>query len=338
MSVQDHKITLVDIDALNDTSEDWKAYPSIPLQDAVSTIIACLAVLGNGMVITVMLLRRRVFSSFTNRLILHQSIIDGTEGVLLFIHHVVIKTQTLSVSIEGNINDQLLCRFLVTDFVLWWVNVTSTYNFVVISLERFMATCHPVKHRNTWSAAKLKFAVASAWGVGLVYNLHFAFVFEARQGYCELMEMSSGIKALYHTIVLAIEYLVPITILIYTYSRILIMLKRKTANQQVNGPRNAMTKAKKNILVTTVLIGIMFVVCWTPTEVSFISRQLFRDDWGARFYYPFTSLLACNTFVNPIIYCLKYEHFRSELRKLILKRCPRNRVNDGEVVSIAGAA
>ncbi|XP_038068950.1 galanin receptor type 1-like [Patiria miniata] len=336
MSMNDHRRMLLDIGALNSTSEDLSQYPSI-LQDAVNTIIACLAVLGNGLVITVMLLRRRVFSSFTNRLILHQSIIDTIAGVLFFIHHVVIKTRTLTASMEGNVSDQILCRFLVSDFALWWVNVTSTYNLVVISLERFMATCHPVKHRNTWSAAKLKFAVASAWGVGLVYNSHYVFAFEARQGYCELIEMSSGVKALYHTAVLAVGYFVPITILIYTYSRILIMLRKKTLNQQANGPRIVMTKAKKNILVTTMLIGVMFVVCWTPIEVLYI-YQRFTVYWSTPLYYPFTSVLACNMFVNPIIYCFKYEHFRSELRQLIIKRCRRNRVNNVEVMSIAVAA
>ncbi|XP_038069079.1 neuropeptide receptor 22-like [Patiria miniata] len=310
----------------NSTIEDWTLNPPTHLKDAVNTIIACLAVLVNGMVITVMLLRRRVFSSFTNRLILHQSFIDSIAGVIFFLHLVVIKTKQISVSVEGSMTDQFFCRLVYSDVMLWCVNITSTYNLVMISLERFMATCHPVKHRNSSSAAKLKFAVGIAWAIGFIFGLHIIFMFEPRQGYCQFIEMETALKVFEATMVVVIECLMPFTILIYTYSRIIITLTKKSA--PMNGPQNAVNKAKRNILVTTMLIGIMFAVCWTPLEVLFIYEQ-FSGDWSTPLYDPFTTLVACNMFVNPIIYFFKYNHFRSELRQLIQKLLRRNRVGDG---------
>ncbi|XP_038066382.1 cephalotocin receptor 2-like [Patiria miniata] len=320
----------------NNTNADWLLDPLSPHLAAVYTLIACLAVLGNGMVITVILLRRQVFCSFTNRLILHQSIIDCLAGVMFFLHLVVINAKHISVSIEDTLKDQLVCRFLYSGFALWWVNVTSTYNLVMISLERFMATCHPVKHRNTWSAAKLKFAVGIAWATGFIYSAHFVFIAEPHQGHCRPTELVTSLKIFEASAVITIEYLVPMTILIYTYSQIIITLTKKSANP-MNGPRNVMNKAKKNVLVTTLLIGVLFTVFWTPSEILYIC-QLFSGDWDILFYSLITSLLACNMLVNPIIYCFKYDHFRSELRNLVIGRCRRNRVEDGDAIPAPAAA
>ncbi|XP_038068960.1 galanin receptor 2a-like [Patiria miniata] len=323
------------VDVGNMTDDFWIQTFHSPLLDGVNTIIACLTVLGNGMVITVMLLRRRVFSSFTNRLILHQSIVDCVAGVVFFLWRVVFQNVYKNVSFESNIYDQFICRFISVDYFLWCLDVTSTYNLVMISLERFMATCHPVKHRNTWTPAKQKFAVGTAWAIGFIYGLHFIFMFEARQGRCRFIEVEIDLQIVQALAVITIEYLVPITILIYTYSRIFIVIK-KSANP-LNGPRNAMNKVKRNVLVTTMLIAVMFVVCWTPTEVFYVNAYISRI-WEGWLYATITGLLACNMFVNPVIYCFKYEHFRSELRNLVTRRCRRKRVGAVEAIPRPAAA
>ncbi|XP_038069065.1 cephalotocin receptor 2-like [Patiria miniata] len=321
----------------NTTKSYWIQTPLRPQLVAVYTIIACLAVLGNGMVITVMLLRRRVFRSFTNRLILHQSVIDCVTGVVFFVWRVVLQIIQKPVFFEGNIiYAQLICRFITVDFFVWCMNVTSTYNLVIISLERFMATCHPVKHRNTWTSVKLKFAMGTAWAIGFIYGSQFVFMFEVNEGYCRPAQLETGFKVFHALAGITFEYLVPVIILIYTYSRIIITLTKKSANP-MNGARNTTNKAKKNVLVTTMLIGIMFVLCWTPTEVLAVYIQL-SDDWKTPLYDIFTSLVACNMLVNPVIYCFKYEKFRSELSKLVLERCRRNRVEDGNTISMSAAS
>ncbi|XP_038069069.1 cholecystokinin receptor type A-like [Patiria miniata] len=245
MSSGEQEQHLLGIDFGNGTNYERFPKPVIsPLLDAVNTIIACLAVLGNGMVITVMLLRRRVFSSFTNRLILHQSIIDAIAVIMFFLHHVVIKSPHVSVSMKENINDHLVCRFVYSDFALWCVNVTSTYNHVVISLERFMATCYPVKHRNTLTKTKFKIVVPAVWIVGIIDNVPLLFVNEPHLGCCQMASLQSGWLYVLYTFPITVEYLVPVTVMIFTYTRILIMLTKKLADPG-NAALNVINKAKK---------------------------------------------------------------------------------------------
>ncbi|XP_038066381.1 galanin receptor 2b-like [Patiria miniata] len=264
MSSSGQQEVLFGIDLGNGTNDAWfpEPRPLRRLLDAVNTILACLAVLGNGMVITVMLLRRRVFSSFTNRLILHQSIIDSIAGILFFFLHVVINTQRISVSMERSINDQLVCRLMYSDFALWCVCVTSTYNHVIISVERFMAICYPVKHRNTWTKSKLKIVVTTAWIVGCIDGVPVLFFTEPHQGHCQMVNLKSGWDYFVYTVPFAIQYLVPITVITFSYTRILIMLTKKCVNP-VNGAPNVISKAKNNLISTTLIISIMFVLSST---------------------------------------------------------------------------
>ncbi|XP_022087616.1 substance-K receptor-like [Acanthaster planci] len=294
------------------------------LLDAINTIIACLAVLGNSMVISVMLLRPRVFSSFTNRLLLHQSVIDAVAG-LLFLLFTVVREFPVVVSREGNEYDQLVCRVVHSAFLLWSVNVTSTYNLVIISLERFMATCYPVRHRNTWSRAKLKFALAASWLIGFLYGSHLLFIFEPRQGECQPVAMGVGLQVLFGAVVVGIEYLIPMSIMVYTYSRILTSLSMRPGNP-VSGQPNSLSRAKRNVLVTVLLAAVMFAVCWIPSELTYLNAVFFGDTFGEQVYEASTGVLACNMFVNPVIYCFMYERFRVQLRGLIMRRFRGNRV------------
>ena len=83
------------------SADDQKEFFSddrfLTMTTVFNLVIVCLTLLGNGTVIIVMVARRRQFSSFTNRLILHQSIIDALAGLVFFLHRIV-KSPNLKVS------------------------------------------------------------------------------------------------------------------------------------------------------------------------------------------------------------------------------------------------
>ncbi|XP_071788551.1 galanin receptor 2b-like [Asterias amurensis] len=303
---------------------------------AMNTIIACLAVLGNSMVITVMVSRQRSFNSFTNRLILHQSVIDTIAGVVFFLHK-VIRPVEMTVTLEGNVYDQLVCRLISSDFLLWAVNIASTYNLVIISLERLVATCYPVKYRNTVSSAWLKYAIGASWSLGIVYASHLIMVFEPNNGRCRDVDVQLGIRLMAGSIVLSVEYFIPLIIIVVSYTKIVIMLSKKL-DKPVNVRQHRLIEAKNNVLTTVILAGVMFVICWTPNEYDYMKALFFLEFWDETIYDALTGLLACNMFVNPIIYCLNYKHFRRQLSILVSKGCRSNRVEEQPVRSVSRGA
>ena len=133
--------------------------------------------------------------SFANRLILHQSIIDALAGLVFFFHRIV-KSPNLNVSEENSFLDHLVCRCFSRDWLLWWVYVTSTYNLVFISLERFLATCYPVKHRNMLNGRKLKIAIGTAWAIGFASASPTLLLMEPSGGHCQPVALGRKIVKL----------------------------------------------------------------------------------------------------------------------------------------------
>ena len=330
-----------------DEKGQQKLEERLPLLDGINTVIACLAVLGNAMVIAVMLLRRRAFGSLTNRLILHQSVIDAVAGAVFFLHKVV-KNPTVTVSPRGDLVDELVCRLVYSDVLLWCVNVTSTYNLVVLSLERFAATCHPVWHRNACTPSRLKYALAASWLIGFVYGAHIPLVVEPYRGRCRVMDLGLGVQILIGVLALGTEFVAPLCVLLFAYARILATIRGRMgavapagagppeggrgAGENAGRAPPVLSRAKQNVLATVLTAGVMFVVCWAPTELDYIDELYFDKSWGYLVNVALTGLLACNMFVNPLVYCFMYRKFRGHLADLVLGRCVggRGRVEDDE--------
>lgn len=296
----------------------------------VNIVIACSAMLGNGMVIFVMTVRRRQFSSFTNRLIRHQSVIDFVSGVMLLTLKVIKPTE---VTLEGeeSLWGEVACRFAQADVPLWTVNVASTYNLVVISLERFMATCYPVKHRNSCSLFRIKILMCSTWVVGFVNSLFLLSFFRVDQKVCKFtLENPLTIPLL--TLDICIQYLIPVVLMLFTYTRIILVLKKKLAgatdaNQQ---PHANLYKAKQNVIETMLIAVVLFAICWTPFEIFKLKTFISKKISSSTAYIAVTGSLTCNMCVNPIVYCFKYKHFRSQLQKYVREKFRRNRVGTVE--------
>ncbi|XP_022108910.1 neuropeptide Y receptor type 2-like [Acanthaster planci] len=299
---------------------------SSPL-DTVKTIISCLATLGNSAVIVVMLVRHKVFSSFTNRLILHQSFIDAAAGVVFYCSTVLKRPSTVVVSQEGNTADRLVCSFLFSDYFLWSLNVTSTYNLVIISLERFMGTCHPLKHRKHMNTTLKLGAVVTSWGVGFVYSFHLTLLVEPIRGRCQFVAVSHAMKICIGVLAFTVEYVLPILTMVYSYGKILIALTKNLVNP-VTPRQHFVHRAKKNVLVTLLMVTTVFVICWTPSECYYVGVLVLNLRENETLYISFTTLLACNLFINPVIYSFIYHNFRFHLRDLVLGRFHRNRVEN----------
>ena len=301
---------------------------------AFNVAIGCSAILGNGLVVFVMTVRREQFSSFTNRLIRHQSIIDFVSG-LVFLLITGIKQSSLLTTLQANIFGEIICRFLESEYFVWAVNVTSTYNLVVISLERFLATCYPVKHRNYCSLFKIKVSMCAAWIIGFVYALIFLFLHHVIKGTCRYNRTNGKIFEVFvFCWTFLIEYILPAFLISFSYVRILLVLRHKLDNANANQQDGVFSKAKRNVITTMLIAGCMFFICWTPIQTLRLLHNINVITDNTRqisdITRAFQDLIMCNMSVNPVVYCFKYEHFRVQLMQLLRSRFGRNQVRPGE--------
>ncbi len=129
-----------------------------------------------------------------------------------------------------------------------------------------------------------------------------------------------------------IEYIVPVTLISFLYVRILLVLRHKLDNANANQQDGIFSKAKRNVIMTLLIAGCMFFICWTPIQMLRLlsSVDIVESNSYRTFSDAFAGLVMCNMSVNPVVYCFKYEHFRVHLMQLVRSRSPRNRVRPGD--------
>ena len=78
--------------------------------------------------------------------------------------------------------------------------------------------------------------------------------------------------------------------------------------------------AGRNALVTSLMVCCGFVVCWTPTEITFFLSLIgYPIDLASLLYHLTVALAFTNSCVNPFIYAAKYTEFQQAVRRLISK-------------------
>ncbi|XP_072034120.1 galanin receptor type 1-like [Amphiura filiformis] len=291
----------------------------------IYAVIGSLGILGNLTVCTVFIIRRKAFNSITNKLILNQSCIDLLNSIVFL---------TLRFGpryLPHNSLGEFLCRFWYNEYVMWALFITSTVNLVCLSLERYFATCHPVKHRTLFSNKVPKIGIPCIWLAGFTYELYWAAV--PVDYSCYPAWGSKGVQMFMGILLFICGYLLPISTMAFSYVSIIMMLRRRTQDRQ-KAAVSAFQKAKKNVTITSCLVFICYVVCWTPTEITYLMYNLgYPYDFTSTAHDVFVVVVLCNMITNPIIYAFKYQHFQKQFQKVFCVCC-QNKVGDLGTVSV----
>ena len=131
------------------------------------------------------------------------------------------------------------------------------------------------------------------------------------------------------TVLVFIQFIVPLFILLYCYGRILWVLTKRIDSKFNTGRAQSDTfqLARTNTIKTLLTVALCFVICWSNNQVYYFMFHLGYDlDWNGT-YYKFTVLMVfLNCTVNPFIYLIKYKDYQTALKKLSCYE----RQNDGE--------
>ncbi|XP_033641660.1 nociceptin receptor-like [Asterias rubens] len=286
-----------------------------------------LGILGNGFVCFVMLRYRKVFNSTTNKLIIHQSCVDliGSCVFLVgrFAHMGVVPDSFLG---------RLYCHVWWSEWPQYAMFVTSTWNLVAISVERYLAICRPVWYRNVFTPRRLKLVFLGVWMMGWVQDSHLAMVthYDSKILGCDFSWPSSEIRAVGGVLVFLHEFVIPMVIMVSSYSLIIRKLRQRA---QAHGRDNntsaqeTFSKANRNVTQTVVLLTVSFFICWGPTETNYLLINLglhqpvnIYED----IYYRVTGgIVVINLCISPFIYCFTYERFQKQVKEMVGRRTRR---------------
>ncbi|XP_038052332.1 apelin receptor-like [Patiria miniata] len=222
-----------------------------------------------------------------------------------------------------------LCRFWWTQFVLFFFTAISSFNLMLMSLERYSAVVHPLKYARCFTRRNTKIFVAILWLVAPVMQYaHPTFWTTVASGSCKAVApLGRIVQALTGSMLYLWEFLLPVCIMGFCYISIVRALRRQervchTPAQPGSTGAGKMSARNRNITMTLITLFVLFVICWAPNQTTFFQFNLggpldYQGGW-----YHFTVILAfLNSCVNPFVYAFRMKQFRQRVVMMLCCGC-----------------
>ncbi|CAK9799551.1 RYamide receptor [Anthophora quadrimaculata] len=202
--------------------------------------------------------------------------------------------------------------------------LVSAYTLVAISIDRYIAIMWPLKPRLSKRQAQL--LILAVWMLALVISLPIAVVSRlsqpslqyerCNQYICEEVWPSMENKYDYSIALLVLQYVIPITVLMFTYTSIAVMVWGKRPPGEAENARDQrMARSKRKMVKMMVTVVIVFTICWLPFNILnlLMDNNETLGSWsGLPFVWMVLHWLAMShSCYNPVIYCWMNAKFRN---------------------------
>ncbi|ELU05601.1 hypothetical protein CAPTEDRAFT_107711 [Capitella teleta] len=282
-------------------------------------LIGILGITGNLLIVVVMVTSKHLLKSVTNVLIVNQSALDFTASIMI-----ILSTFFRGIDSESStLSKEIFCRVWQTNMFVWGIFMSSTYNLVVITLERYLTIVYPFKFSHRITTKKAGVVIAVVWIFGPIYNALFMIPTAGlnEQGYCsvysfwpnEVTQRAVGI------LTVGLQFFVPIILIAIAYVQISFVLKKSVEGAH-SIREEKITRARRNVIKTLLIVTVCFVLCWCPNQAYFLLFNLGYEhvDFNSTFYHFTVIAVFCNCCMNPFIYSIQFEQFQKAAKKLFI--------------------
>ena len=219
-------------------------------------------------------------------------------------------------------NEEWSCK--VVRYVITIFPAITSFNLVVIGLERYLSVCYPTHCLSHVTAKRL---VKGAWSLGAMISLlpvctykpvYHKFNKTQYTLICKHHSNDNVARIFYFTYAMLVHVL-PIMFLLFTSVSILrVIWTRKTDGTQGNTTRNDQKKKKR---ATTLLVAIIvaFILCYAPPMLYHMYRNLSSVDSKTKVALRGIRVLLMyiNSPVNFCIHLVQLPGFYSSLKNII---------------------
>lgn len=216
--------------------------------------------------------------------------------------------------------------------ILMITQMSTVWLTVLVSLERYVAVCHPLKAAAVCTLSKVRKAVALIFSVSILYNL-------PRYIEWQIVDKSSMeptvyaehklFRYLYNLIMYSLLlFIIPLLTLIFLNAKLVLALREGKKQWKTLQFRQ---RKEQNLSIIPLTIVLIFFLCGTPSLsiniIDALNDQLLQKASYVIFLVVANFLITLNSACNFIIYCLLGKKFRSKLKEMFASRCFQRRTN-----------
>ncbi|XP_054621912.1 delta-type opioid receptor-like [Dunckerocampus dactyliophorus] len=293
----------------NMTREDgWEhesLSPIIPIITAVYSLVFVVGLLGNCLVMYV-IIRYTKMKTATNIYIFNLALADA-----------LVTTTMPFQSTDYLLNTwpfgQVVCKVFIS--IDYYNMFTSIFTLTMMSVDRYVAVCHPVKALDFRTPLKAKVINVCIWILSSAAGIP-AFVLGGTQTNSGITECALQFPEPYvywdtlmKICVFVFAFVVPVLIITVCYSLMVLRLK---SVRMLSGSR-VKDRNLRRITRLVVVVVAVFVVCWTPIHIFILVKALVSVPETTAImaaYFFCVALGYTNSSLNPVLYAFLDENFK----------------------------
>ncbi|XP_052814962.1 cardioacceleratory peptide receptor-like [Mya arenaria] len=297
-------------------------------QLVVLNVLFLMIVLGNTCVLVAIYMSEKGIKTRMNYLMMHLAVADLTVGLFHLTADIV--ERWLVVWYGG----AALCKII--KFLQVLVVYSSTFMIVALSIDRADAIARPMKF--TRKATTVRALVIGAWISSAIFSVPAFLFFDTMplngEYYCLMTLQNRWQWQLYITLVALTALIIPALIIVSCYTIIMYAIWEtgrglnalQSAHSSANrspmpgNNKGIIPQAQIKTVKMTLIIVIMFVLCWCPYFVYNLKDVYSEIVNNSKTYHALTSLIQSlaplNSAANPIIYGVFGTGICTHLRRL----------------------
>ncbi|CAJ1081408.1 probable G-protein coupled receptor 142 [Xyrichtys novacula] len=200
-------------------------------------------------------------------------------------------------------------------------NHASIWSTVPLTVDRYVALCHPLLHRQISYPARARRIIAAVLMLSLLSGVPFFW-------WSDMWRNSHPPTALDTVLIwthVTIIYFLPCSIFLVLNSLIIHTLRVRQRQQRFEDDCASKLAPPRRLGKTTAMllaITSVFSVLWAPRTVVVIYHlyvSSVHSDWRVHLAYDLSNMLAMlNTAVNFFLYCFVSKPFRGAVREVVL--------------------
>ncbi|XP_029012080.2 trace amine-associated receptor 4-like [Betta splendens] len=249
----------------------------------------------------------------TNLLLLSLAVSDFLVGLILMPFQILLAEPCWLLS-------DLLC--VLYYFLTFVIVCASVGNMVLISLDRYVAICDPLRYSTKVTQRRVQLCAFLSWGSSVFYAFMILYDNLKQPGrfnfcYGECVININGATDL------VLGFLMPISAIIILYMRVFVVAVSQARSMRshvaaVKLQRSLTVTVKKSEIKAAKTLGVtvvVFLMCYIPPYCVSLSGYDFTIGTSAKDFLIF--LVLSNSCLNPVIYAFLYPWFRKSV-KLIM--------------------
>ncbi|XP_041112503.1 nociceptin receptor [Polyodon spathula] len=292
----------------NFTHEGFLLPIGIKITIAVVYMVVCVVGLVGNCLVMYVIIRYTKMKTATNIYIFNLALAD-------FLVLITLPFQGTDVFLGSWPFGKLLCKIVIA--IDYYNMFTSTFTLTMMSVDRYIAVCHPVKALDMRTPHKAKVVNICIWALASVIGIPAMVMGDIEEDpYGTAVECAvvlpqpcSFCDAVFGTCVFIFSFIIPVAIITVCYT---LMVKRLKSVRVLSGSKEK-DRMLRRITRMVLIVVAVFVVCWTPIQIMVLVRALghnLHNELTVSLMHFCIALGYVNSSLNPVLYAFLDENFK----------------------------